>query len=327
MPTPTPQQGLRRPPALTSGDRVALVAPSGPLDPERLAAGIRVLESWGLEAVPAEHLRDTHPTFDYLAGEDAHRAADFQRAWLDPTIAAVVCARGGYGVQRMVDQLDWDLLRTAPPKTLVGFSDVTALHEAVAQHLGVATLYGPMAASTAFVADHATSDHLRRTLFTPAETTVLTSTAAGPLLPGTAQGITAGGCASVLAADRGTTTARPSFAGTILLLEDVNEHPYALDRILTQLIRSGALEGVAGIALGSWAGCGPLATVRELMRERLAPLSVPVLWELGFGHGPSALTVPLGTPARLDADAGTLTLDLPALCPAPEALPNPPSGE
>ncbi|MDH6126549.1 LD-carboxypeptidase [Kitasatospora sp. GP82] len=308
-----PHHTDRRPHRLVPGDRVALVGPSSPVDLDRLAAGTEILRSWGLEVISSEHLHDTHPTLSHLAGSDAARAADFQRAWLDPTIAAVICARGGYGVQRMVDLLDWDALRAAPPKVMAGFSDVTVLHEAVAQHLDIPTLYGPMASGATFVDDGPTAEHLRRTLFHPADTQILTSPTAEPLVPGQARGITAGGCASALATDRGTPTARPSFAGTILLLEDVNEHPYQLDRILTQLLRSGALDGVAGIALGSWAGCGTLDRVRRVMLDRLAPLGVPVLWELGFGHGPSTLTVPLGVPARLDADAGTLTLEEPAL--------------
>ncbi|BFV59262.1 LD-carboxypeptidase [Kitasatospora sp. CMC57] len=305
----------RRARSLVPGDRVALVATSGAIDPDQLTAGTAILRSWGLDVVPGAHLTDRH--LGYLAGTDADRAADFQRAWLDPTIAAVICARGGYGVQRMVDLLDWDALRAAPPKVLVGFSDITVLHETVAQRLGIPTLYGPMGTGATFIADPPTAEHLRRTLFTPADTLVVGAPTAGPLVPGTAHGITAGGCASLLAAERGTPTARPSFAGTILLLEDVGEHPYQLDRILTQLIRSGALDGVAGIALGSWEDCGPLAPVREVLADRLTPLGVPVAWELGFGHCPSTLTVPLGLPATLDADAGTLTFDVPVLTTGP----------
>ncbi|GAA1188189.1 muramoyltetrapeptide carboxypeptidase [Kitasatospora gansuensis] len=308
---PTPSTALRRARRLVPGDRVALVATSGAIDLDQLTAGTAILRSWGLDVVPGEHLTDRH--LGYLAGTDADRAADFQRAWLDPTIAAVICARGGYGVQRMVDLLDWDALRTAPPKALVGFSDITVLHETVAQRLGVPTLYGPMGTGATFIADPPTAEHLRRTLFTPDTTLVVGTPGAGPLFPGTAHGVTAGGCAHLLAAERGTATARPSFAGTILLLEDISEHPYQLDRIVTQLIRSGALDGVAGIALGSWEGCEPLDQVRAVLADRLAPLGVPVAWELGFGHCPSTLTVPLGLPATLDADAGTLTFDVPVL--------------
>ncbi|MER6400164.1 LD-carboxypeptidase [Kitasatospora sp. NPDC001603] len=309
----TPGRGLTRPPQLRPGDHVVVVAPSSPIDPERLTAGCAILRSWGLRVTVAPHVLDTHPTLGHLAGTDADRAADLQSAWLDPTVDAVICARGGYGVHRMVDLLDWDAMRAAPPKVLVGFSDVSSLHEAFAQRLGVATLYGPMSSGASFIADGPTAEHLRRTLFDPSATTVLTSATASALVPGRARGITAGGCVHVLTAERGTPAGRPSYAGSILILEDVNEHPYQLDRLLTQLLRSGAFEGVAGIALGSWEGCGRPERVRELMLDRLGPLGVPVLWELGFGHCPSTLTVPLGLPALLDADAGTLTLETPAL--------------
>ncbi|MEV0531253.1 LD-carboxypeptidase [Kitasatospora sp. NPDC050463] len=309
----SPGRGLTRPPHLRPGDHVVVVAPSSPIDPERLTAGCAILRSWGLRVSVAPHVLDTHPTLGHLAGADADRTADLQAAWLDPTVDAVICARGGYGVHRIVDLLDWDAMRAVPPKVLVGFSDVSSLHEAVAQRLGIATLYGPMSAGATFISDGPTAEHLRRTLFDPSATTVLTSPTASALVPGRARGITAGGCAHVLAAERGTPAARPSFAGSILILEDVNEHPYQLDRLLTQFLRSGAFEGVAGIALGSWEGCGRLDRVREVMLDRLGPLGVPVIWELGFGHGPSSLTVPLGVPALLDADTGTLTLETPAL--------------
>ncbi|WP_035849084.1 S66 peptidase family protein [Kitasatospora azatica] len=305
--------GLTRPRRLVPGDRVALVAPSGQVDPRRLDAGCALLRSWGLEPVVGRHVLGSHPRLRHFAGTDADRTADFQEAWLDPDIAAVICARGGYGAQRVIDLLDWDALHTAPPKVLVGFSDVTVLHEQLAQRLGLASLYGPMGAGASFISDPPTAEHLRRTLFEPATVQTLTGPEAAPLVPGRAHGITAGGCAAVLAAERGTPGARASFAGAILLLEDVNEHPYQLDRIITHLLRSGALDGVRGVALGSWEGCGDPERVRAVMLERLGPLGVPVLWELGFGHGPSTLTVPLGLPAVLDADAGTLTLDLPAL--------------
>ncbi|MFJ4675168.1 MULTISPECIES: LD-carboxypeptidase [unclassified Kitasatospora] len=298
---------------LRPGDRVALAAPSGAIDPARLDLGTDIVRSWGLDPVVLPHLHDTHPTLPHLAGTDAHRAADLQSAWLDPDIAAVLCVRGGFGAHRMVDLLDWDAMRAVPPKPLVGFSDITVLHEAVAQRLGIPTLYGPMPGTTVFSTDPATAEHLRRTLFEPATTTVLTGPDATALVPGRAHGVLTGGCASLLSADRGTPGARPSFAGGLLILEDINEQPYQLDRILTQLRRSGALEGLAGVVLGSWEGCGPLDGVRAVMLDHFGDLGIPVLWELGFGHCPSSITVPLGVPATLDADAATLTLDAPVL--------------
>ncbi len=122
--------------------------------------------------------------------------------------------------------------------------------------------------------------------------------------------MTVGGCLSLLASDIGTPTGHPSAAGAILLLEDVDEKAYRIDGYLTHLLRSGWLDGVAGVAVGSWQGCEP---VEELVRDRLGGLGVPILWDLGFGHCPSTLTVPLGVTVTLDADAGTLVLDDPAL--------------
>ncbi|MFJ4851232.1 MULTISPECIES: LD-carboxypeptidase [unclassified Streptomyces] len=310
---PRPLAPLVRPRRLVPGDRVAVVAPSGPVPAERLEAGLAVLRDWGLDPVVAPHVLDRRPGFPYLAGEDAARAEDLQQAWCDPGVAAVLCARGGYGVQRMTDLLDWDALRAAGPKVLLGFSDITALHEAFALRLGLATLHGTMVAAQAFIKDEPTRDHLRATLFAPETVRVLGSADACTLVPGTARGITVGGCLSLLAAGIGTPDGRSELTGGILLLEDIGEEPYRIDRMLTQLLRSGLLDGLAGIALGSWQDCGPYERVREVLRDRLGGLGVPVVEELGFGHGDRSLTVPLGVPAVLDADAGTLTLEVPAL--------------
>jgi muramoyltetrapeptide carboxypeptidase len=307
-----PVPALIRPRRLVPGDRIGIVSPSGPVPRERLDTGLDILRSWDLDPVVLPHVLDVHPS-GYLAGTDRDRADDFQRAWCDPSLAAVMCARGGYGVQRMVDLLDWEEMRAAGPKVFVGYSDITALHEAFATRLGLATLHGPMAGALTFLKDGPTQDHLRTTLFAPQDVLTVTSPTARTLVPGTAAGVTLGGCVSLLAADLGTPYARPSAAGGILLLEDVGEDPYRLDRILTQLLRSGWLDGVAGVVLGSWQDCGPYEKVRELFADLLGGLGVPVVEEMGFGHCPSTLTLPLGVPAVLDADAATLTFATPAL--------------
>ncbi|MGW2558801.1 S66 peptidase family protein [Streptomyces sp. NPDC001514] len=304
---------LTRPARLRPGARIAVVAPSGPVPAERLEAGLDILRGWELEPVVMPHVLDEHPRLGHLAGEDAARARDLQVAWCDPSVSAVMCARGGYGAQRMVDLVDWAAIRAAGPKVFVGYSDVTALHEAFAVRTGLSTLHGPMSAAVTFLKDPRTQESLRATLFEPESVRTLGLETAGPLVPGRASGITLGGCVSLLAADLGTPHARPSARGGLLLIEDVGEEPYRLDRILTQLLRSGWLDGVAGVALGSWAECGPYEEVRALLQDRLGGLGVPVVEELGFGHSPTALTMPLGIPAVLDADEGTLTLDVPAL--------------
>ncbi|MFE1798812.1 LD-carboxypeptidase [Streptomyces sp. NPDC059517] len=301
-----------RPPRLVAGARVAVVASSGPVPEERLQAGVDILRGWDLEPVVGPHVLDRHGTFGYLAGTDADRAADFQAAWCDPSVAAVFCARGGYGVQRMTDLLDWDALRAAGPKVLVGFSDITALHEAFAARLGLVTLHGPMAAGIDFVKNARAQDHLRATLFAPESVRTIRS-AGQALVPGRAAGVLLGGCLSLLASELGTPHARPSASGGLLCLEDVGEEVYRLDRYLTQLLRAGWFDGVAGILLGSWERCGPYERVRELLLDRLGGFGVPIAEEFGFGHGEGALTVPFGVRAELDAGAGVLTLDAPAL--------------
>ncbi|WP_190050740.1 S66 peptidase family protein [Streptomyces lomondensis] len=306
---------LVRPPRLAPGARVAVVAPSGPVPEERLQAGLDLLRGWDLDPVAAPHVLGRHGELGYLAGTDAQRAADLQDAWCDPSVAAVLCARGGYGAQRTVDLLDWTAMRAAGPKVLAGFSDITVLHQAFATRLGLVTLYGPAAAGVDFLKNARAQDHLRATLFEPESVRTITAVPPGgaALVPGRARGVTLGGCLSLLASDLGTPHARPGARGGLLLMEDVGESPYRLDRYLTQLLRTGWLDGVAGIALGSWARCGPYEEVRAVLADRLGGLGVPVVEEFGFGHGEGALTMPLGVRAELDAEVGTLTLDAPAL--------------
>ncbi|MDX2545599.1 S66 peptidase family protein [Streptomyces sp. WI04-05B] len=305
---------LVRPSRLAPGARVAVVAPSGPVREERLQSGLDLLRGWGLDPVVAPHVLDRHGEFDYLAGTDADRAADFQAAWCDPAVDAVLCARGGYGAQRMVDLLDWDALRAAGPKVFVGYSDITALHEAFAVRLGLATLHGPMISAVDFLKNARTQEQLRATLFDPESVRVVTALeGAGALVPGRARGVTLGGCLIMLATERGTPHARPGARGGLVMIEDVGESAYQIDRTLTQLLRTGWLDGVAGIALGSWERCGPYEDLRAVFADRLGGLGVPVVEGFGFGHCDGALTIPFGVAAELDADAGTLTLEEPAL--------------
>ncbi len=305
--------GKERPPPLQPGDRVAVVAPSGPCEPEWLAAGCKRLADFGLDVVVGDHVTDRSR---YLAGADTERAADLVSAWVDPEVRAVICARGGYGAARILPLLDWEALAAAAagPKLLHGSSDVTALHTAFGARLGVVTSFGPMPANHLLggdQADEASLEHLRRSLMDPASVGPLAGTHA--LRPGRATGPLVGGNLSLLAAAAGTPWAAPPADGCIVLREDVGEAPYRVDRLLTQLAQSGWFAGVAGIALGSWDGCGD--DVEETLAERLVPLGVPILAGLAVGHGRPQLTVPLGVEVTVDADPaspGTPSLDLPA---------------
>jgi muramoyltetrapeptide carboxypeptidase len=311
--TRDPLRPLDRPRRLVAGDTVAVVATSGPLVPERLSNGVALLESWGLRVQVGVHAQDTDPQFPHLAGTDADRAGDLQSAWCDPGVAAVFVARGGSGAARVVDLLDWTAMKAAGPKVLIGFSDVTVLHEAIATHVGLVSLYGPMPATVVLgqvPPDPVSADHLRRTLFEPETVRVITDPAATCVVPGRARGIVVGGTVTLLSSTIGTPESRPARGG-IAILEDVAEPTYRLDARITHLRRAGWFDGVLGVVLGSWTDCDP--GIAEVIAGRLVDLGVPVLAGLPIGHGIPSLTVPLGVEADLDADAGTLTLRSPAL--------------
>jgi muramoyltetrapeptide carboxypeptidase len=306
-----PGRPLLRARRLSAGDRVVVVAPAGPVPAARLDAGLAVLASWGLQVEVAEHTRGVHPGLPYLAADDAARAADLERAWCDPEVAAVFCARGGYGAQRIVDLLDWEALAAAGPRVLVGFSDVTVLHQAFAARLGLSTIHGPVVSSLGS-GDEASRAHLRRLLLDPVPGLSLAPEPVRALVGGRAEGVLVGGNLTLLAAGAGT-PAGLSAAGSIAVLEDVGEDVYRLDRLLTQLLRSGWFTGVRGVVLGDLTRCGTPEAAQGVLLDRLGPLGVPVVVGAPFGHEPRNLAFPLGVTARLDADAGTLVLRDPAL--------------
>ena len=310
-----PGRSLIRPERLRAGSRVAVVSPAGPVPDARLDAGVAVLRDWGLDVVVMEHARGSHPDFPYLAADDAARADDLMRAWCDPGIDAVLCARGGYGVQRMVDLLDWEALAAAGPKVLVGYSDVTVLHQTFGARLGLSTIHGPVVAAIGD-GDQESRRHLRSMLFDPDRTLLLTPDPCEVLVDGLAAGVLTGGNLTLLAAEAGTPCSSGA-AGAIAVLEEIDEEPYRLDRLLTQLLRSGWFDGVRGIVVGQLTGCGPADLVRAVLADRLAPLGVPLVTGAPFGHDVPNLAFPCGVPAELDAtDAaagGTLALRAPAL--------------
>ncbi len=301
-----PGRPLVRATRLRPGDTVAVVSPSGPVPDDLLDAGVAVLESWGLSVVLMDNARGRHEHFEYLAAVDRARADDFMRAWTDPRVSAVFAARGGYGVQRMVDLLDWDAIAAAGAKPFVGFSDLTALHQGFAARLGMSTVHGPVLTSLAAGAESARA-HLQALLFEPAAGLSLTPSPAETLVPGEADGVLVGGNLVLLAAELGTLHSTPA-ADSIAVLEDVGEDPYKVDRLLTQLLRAGWFDEVRGIALGDFTEGADDAVVRAVVLDRLEPLGVPMVWGVAVGHVPVNLAFPLGVAARLDADAGTLSL-------------------
>lgn len=306
---------LLRPHALKPGDDVAVVCLSSPIDmAAKLESGMRAMGQVGLrpEAFPSALAGGT--MYDYLAGDDEQRVADLTRALTDPKYKAVFLAKGGYGVQRSLQKMDWSLVDPSQPKIVVGYSDATALLEALAVKLGWVSLFGPMVACEGFRegVDEYDFKELMRLLFTPADVTGLTFENHRTVVPGTAEGITLGGTATLIATNFGTDTSYPA-NGAILFLEDVDERPFRLDRIITQIRRSAYLKGVAGIILGSFSECGDPELIDAMLAERLGDLGVPILAGANIGHNTAMQTYPIGVRARLDADRGTLTFLEPVL--------------
>lgn len=285
------------------GDRVAVVAPAGPIKAERLELGTKYLRDWGLEVevMPSVLARDQR--LPYLAGDDAARVADLRAAWLDDRYQGVFCGRGGYGVQRILPLLDLDEL-AAVEKVFVGFSDITGLHEGFNAR-GLVTVHGPMAAAVEQLGAEAGRERLRALLFEPESVTDLLAPAgARTVVPGTAEGRLLGGNLALLASSLGTPTlANP--AG-IVVLEDVSENGYRVDRMLTQLLRAGWFQHVTGLVIGDFSDTDEGALVAGVIRERLAPLGLPMVVGAAIGHEDLNLAVPLGLPVRLDATSATL---------------------
>jgi muramoyltetrapeptide carboxypeptidase len=298
-----------RPAALRPGDVVTLISPSGPVPPERIGPGVELLTGWGLKVRLGTHV---YARLGYFAGDDALRAADLNAAFADPAVRGVISTRGGYGAQRMVDAIDMAAVRR-DPKVVVGFSDITAVQLALWRGARLATLHGPCGAWRDERTPALSAESLRAAMMgtepvvvkrDPAEET------AAVTVPGTARGTLIGGNLCLLTSSVGTPD-MPDLTGAILLLEDVDEPPYKVDRMLTHLRRAGALRGVAGVAVGQFTNCADdwPVTVADVLRDRLGDLGVPVLGGLPIGHGQGQVTVPVGTPATMDVAAGVLTVD------------------
>ncbi len=305
---------------IRAGDRVALVAPAGPANAEQLAMAVGLVESWELEAVTGPSATAVHARAGYLSGDDRMRADDVQQAWCDPDIAGIFCIRGGYGAVRILDLLDRDAMAAAEPKPLHGSSDITALHEWMREQLDVPTWFSPML-STNVMDDEVAREALRAAVLEPDSVREWTSADAVTLVPGQAEGRLIGGNLSLLSMTTGA-RGRPPLDNRdcIALLEDFTESTYRIDGYLQTLLRSGWFDGVTGIALGSWAKCSPVAEIHALCLEVLSPLNVPIVGELGFGHGPGAHSIPLGMPGILRTDGSPMLQLAPADDPRTSSL-------
>jgi muramoyltetrapeptide carboxypeptidase len=300
---------MRYPPLLGAGARVALVAPSGPLrgaaDLERAVDNAR---SFGWEPVPGAHVLERD---GYLAGSDAHRLADFAAAAANDAIDAIWCIRGGYGAMRLLDAIDYDVWRWKP-KTLIGYSDITALHAAIGARADLVTYHGPTARAELTTL---TRDSLRRAVSTRETPYVVQHDDTVTVRGGCARGRLAGGNLALVASLVGTPYA-VDLDGAILVLEDVNEAVYRIDRMLLQLALSGALARCAGIVFGRFTEIPPDASGAEqslplerILQEVADRFRIPCIANAPFGHVDDQFTLPLGATAMLDADQRTIVVE------------------
>jgi muramoyltetrapeptide carboxypeptidase len=308
---------LLKPERLCFGDTVGLVAPaSAPPDPKAVDRAAAALEKFGFKPKLAKNVR---ARLGFLAGTDRERAADLMAMFADKKVKAIVCLRGGYGASRILDRLDYEVIRRHP-KILAGYSDITSLHCALMKKSGLISIHAPM--WNGALADPKVPDFTRKSFFR----TVMEAKPSGGvcenydgktvsiLRGGSVEGRLIGGNLSLICASLGTPFA-PAFEGKILFFEDVSEKPYRLDRMLTQLWNAGIFSQVAGVAVGVNSDCHdpdakPGGEYRQsgadVVKERLSKLRVPVVTGLPFGHVDLNATIPVGVRARLDGQRGDL---------------------
>lgn len=312
-----PPLGRAWPRPLQPGDLVAVVSPSGPVVRERLQRGVALLESWGLRVRLQRRVLGASASLAYLAADDHERADDFTAAWTDPTVAAVWAARGGYGAQRMLDLIDWSAIRSAGPKTFVGFSDITALHSRLGRDLDQVTVHGPVLGATEQLDDPVSVRALRTMIMEPPEVGSVLAEGRSTVA-GVGQGRLVGGNLSLVTADVGVEP--PPEVSAIAVFEDVGEDGYRIDRMLTQLLRSRWFDQVRGVVVGEFTparDAPPTSSglAAAVIADRLAGLGIPVVIDVAVGHGARNLALPLGAAVTLAAGPpgtrGTLTLAAP----------------
>ena len=289
------------PPLLSPGDCIGIAAPASHIprgNEEFLQQGAeRVREMGFVVRYSSSLLKRKHL---YLAGTDKERAQEFMEMFLDPEIKAILCVRGGYGTQRIIPYLDADRIRDHP-KPLIGCSDITVLLIYLLQRCFVIPFHGPNVATRQFFEGDAEMAHaLKDALTAPFAGAEITCTV---LREGEAQGEIIGGCLSCLVTTVGTPYA-PDLHGKILFVEDVDEPPYKIDRMLTHLKSAGTLQGVKGVVFGQMPGCDTeKGLLREVILDVLQDIEGPVLFGFPSGHGARNLTIPLGTMVGIQGGA------------------------
>ena len=316
---------MQIPKRLEPGNTLGLVSPSSaPADPKAIDRSAAHLESLGFKVKLAPRARDR---WGFLAGRDRDRAADVMRMFADPKIDGILCIRGGYGAARILPLLDFSVIRRNP-KVLLGFSDITNLHCALLVRANLLSFQGPMTAHQLIRPDYPkfSREHLWSMLMNPEPAGSICRgyplKTVSVLRRGQATGQLIGGNLTVLTHLIGTPW-MPSLRGKILLLEDVDEVPYRIDRMLTHLLNAGLLQQVAGVAFGVCQNCEEpkvkgrreyRQSLDDVLRDRLSSLRVPVVTGLPFGHASFNATLPIGARAELDGNKRDLIITQAAVC-------------
>ncbi len=303
-----------KPQRLKIGDTIGLLAPASSITEEQYENALAQLKKLGFKVKLGKHLRKQ---YGYLGGTDEQRLEDLHQMFEDKEVKGIWCARGGYGCPRLLPDLDYQLIRQNP-KALVGYSDITALFQAIYQKTGLIGFHGPLAYA---VFSPYTSHCLSKVLINPKEKLTIHRFTGideeedyrpATITAGIAEGELIGGNLSVLTALSGTEFQLQA-QGKLVFLEDIGEKPYRIDRMLTQLLHSGQLDGAKGILLGVFANCksGPKShffPLLETFKDRLSKLGIPVFYGFSFGHIEHMCTLPIGVRARMDTEGQTLTL-------------------
>ncbi|MDH5434444.1 MAG: LD-carboxypeptidase [Gammaproteobacteria bacterium] len=319
--SPTIANGkIIKPKRLASGQTIGLIAPSSNAwEDEEIYFAMDILKSFGFKVREGKHLFQRH---GYLAGQDKERAWDVNQMFRDKSVDAIYCLRGGYGAPRILPYLDYKMIK-ANPKVIIGYSDVTALLNAIFTQTGLITFHGPIAKQNF---SEYTLENFKKIMFQPAQPLDL---AAPPVFEqvegqaekdnrlstitgGKASGRLIGGNLSLMVKLVGTPY-EPDYKNNILFLEDVEEAPYRMDGMLTHLKIAGRLNQLSGIVFGKCTDCraksGPSLSMEQVLKDRLGDLDIPVLRGVMIGHIEDMSTIPVGAKATLDADAQTLTLN------------------
>jgi len=307
-----------KPNRLKLGDTIGLIAPAGYVSEKALRESIENIEKLGFKTYYTESVKSK---YGYLAGEDEVRAADLSHMFENDKVDGIFCIRGGYGVARMLRQINYNAIK-ANPKVLIGYSDITALHYAIYSQTGLVTFHGPVATSTF---NEFSVDNFMKTVVNPEEKTIFSpadESGKGSdyrtyvIREGKAKGELVGGNLSIAVTFLGTKY-DVDYKNKILYLEEVDERPYRVDRMLTHLYQAGKLEEVSGIALGVFSDCDSKVgsaqgerslSLQEVLYDKLYNLGIPVIYGLSFGHIENKYTIPFGINAELDVQNQSLIL-------------------